>query len=218
MTSISLSPIATFRSCQIVVDLPDEELGGVTMHSVVPRLSATPRCAAPTRAYESGEHTAENLARVERRCGRPGPLALPKGSFDVRAPFQICRVGVRCYLSRLPARSSSLLRVGVAPTPSSLSLAKTSVPESDKQRGRALVAAAAQEGEQGRRRSAGARRSALAALPSAISKRSCSARCCGSGVPQGRARWSALPGHRTRCSARWSASAALSQGTPSWSR
>ena len=48
---------------QIVVDLPDEELGSVTMHNVVPRLSATPG-ALRRPAPKLGEHTAEILARV----------------------------------------------------------------------------------------------------------------------------------------------------------
>ena len=48
---------------QIVVDVPDEEIGNVTVHNVIPRLSGTPgalRRAAP----KLGEHTAEVLARV----------------------------------------------------------------------------------------------------------------------------------------------------------
>jgi crotonobetainyl-CoA:carnitine CoA-transferase CaiB-like acyl-CoA transferase len=48
---------------QIVVDLPDEELGSVTMHNVVPRLSTTPG-ALRRPAPKLGEHTAEILARV----------------------------------------------------------------------------------------------------------------------------------------------------------
>jgi crotonobetainyl-CoA:carnitine CoA-transferase CaiB-like acyl-CoA transferase len=48
---------------QIVVDMPDEDIGSVTMHNVIPRLSATPgalRRAAPNL----GQHTAEVLERV----------------------------------------------------------------------------------------------------------------------------------------------------------
>ena len=48
---------------QVVVDVPDDEVGHVTMHNVTPRLSATPgaiRRAAP----KLGEHTAEILARI----------------------------------------------------------------------------------------------------------------------------------------------------------
>jgi crotonobetainyl-CoA:carnitine CoA-transferase CaiB-like acyl-CoA transferase len=48
---------------QIVVDVPDAELGSVSMHNVVPRLSATPgvlRRPAP----KLGEHTSEILARI----------------------------------------------------------------------------------------------------------------------------------------------------------
>lgn len=48
---------------QIVVDVPDEEIGSVTMHNVVPRLSATPG-ALRRPAPKLGEHTAEILARV----------------------------------------------------------------------------------------------------------------------------------------------------------
>src|SRR6516165_3632893 len=29
---------------QIIVDVPDDEIGSVTMHNVIPRLSATPGC------------------------------------------------------------------------------------------------------------------------------------------------------------------------------
>ena len=48
------------RGREIVVDLPDEELGSIPMHNVVPRLSGTPgsiRRPAPAL----GEHTAELL-------------------------------------------------------------------------------------------------------------------------------------------------------------
>jgi len=48
---------------QIVVDVPDEEIGSVTVHNVIPRLSASPgvlRRPAP----KLGEHTAEILARI----------------------------------------------------------------------------------------------------------------------------------------------------------
>ena len=48
---------------QIVVDVPDEEIGTVTMHNVIPRLSATPG-ALRRPAPKLGEHTAEILARV----------------------------------------------------------------------------------------------------------------------------------------------------------
>ena len=48
---------------QIVVDVPDDEIGTVTMHNVIPRLSATPG-ALRRPAPKLGEHTAEILARV----------------------------------------------------------------------------------------------------------------------------------------------------------
>jgi crotonobetainyl-CoA:carnitine CoA-transferase CaiB-like acyl-CoA transferase len=51
------------RARQIVVDVPDAEIGSVTMHNVVPRLSATPG-ALRRPAPELGEHTAEVLSRI----------------------------------------------------------------------------------------------------------------------------------------------------------
>jgi crotonobetainyl-CoA:carnitine CoA-transferase CaiB-like acyl-CoA transferase len=48
---------------EILVDLPDEALGKVAMHNVVPRLAATPG-AIRTPAPDLGEHTAEVLAGV----------------------------------------------------------------------------------------------------------------------------------------------------------
>lgn len=46
----------------IVVEVPDEELGGITMHNIIPRLSDTPgRLRLP--APRLGEHTAEILAQ-----------------------------------------------------------------------------------------------------------------------------------------------------------
>ena len=54
---------AHVRARQIVVELPDADMGTIPMHAVVPRLSASPgalRRPAPTL----GEHTAEVLARI----------------------------------------------------------------------------------------------------------------------------------------------------------
>jgi crotonobetainyl-CoA:carnitine CoA-transferase CaiB-like acyl-CoA transferase len=48
---------------QIIVDVPDEEIGSVTMHNVIPRLSVTPG-ALRRPAPKLGEHTAEILARL----------------------------------------------------------------------------------------------------------------------------------------------------------
>ena len=48
---------------QIVVDLPDQDMGTIPMHAVVPRLSASPG-ALRRPAPEPGEHTAEVLARL----------------------------------------------------------------------------------------------------------------------------------------------------------
>ncbi len=51
------------RAREIVVDLPDEEMGTVPMHAVVPRLSATPghiRTPAPAL----GQHSAALLGEL----------------------------------------------------------------------------------------------------------------------------------------------------------
>ena len=48
---------------QIVVDLPDKDMGAIPMHAVVPRLSASPG-ALRRPAPDLGEHTAEVLGRV----------------------------------------------------------------------------------------------------------------------------------------------------------
>jgi len=48
---------------QIVIDVPDAEIGSVTVHNVIPRLSATPG-ALRRPAPKLGEHTAEVLGRV----------------------------------------------------------------------------------------------------------------------------------------------------------
>ena len=48
---------------EILVDLPDTEMGQLPMHNVIPRLSVTPgRLRHPAPAL--GEHTAEILAAV----------------------------------------------------------------------------------------------------------------------------------------------------------
>ena len=48
---------------QIVVELPDKDMGTIPMHAVVPRLSASPG-ALRRPAPELGEHTAEVLGRL----------------------------------------------------------------------------------------------------------------------------------------------------------
>jgi crotonobetainyl-CoA:carnitine CoA-transferase CaiB-like acyl-CoA transferase len=48
---------------QVVVDVPDDEVGSVTMHNILPRLSATPGVLR-TPAPKLGQHTAEILERV----------------------------------------------------------------------------------------------------------------------------------------------------------
>ena len=51
------------KARQILVDLPDKDMGTIPMHAVVPRLSASPG-ALRRPAPELGEHTAEVLARL----------------------------------------------------------------------------------------------------------------------------------------------------------
>jgi crotonobetainyl-CoA:carnitine CoA-transferase CaiB-like acyl-CoA transferase len=48
---------------QILVDVPDAEIGSVTIHNVIPRLSGTPGALRRT-APRLGEHTAEIMARI----------------------------------------------------------------------------------------------------------------------------------------------------------
>ena len=58
----------------VIVEVPDEELGGVLMHNVVPRLSGTPgmlRAPAP----ELGQHTREILGSIGCDAGRIAALA-----------------------------------------------------------------------------------------------------------------------------------------------
>ncbi|BBK42140.1 CoA transferase [Allostella vacuolata] len=54
---------------QIIVELPDAEMGAVPMHNVVPRLSASPG-AIRTPAPDLGEHSAEILGRIGVDAGR----------------------------------------------------------------------------------------------------------------------------------------------------
>jgi crotonobetainyl-CoA:carnitine CoA-transferase CaiB-like acyl-CoA transferase len=51
------------RGREIVLDMDDDEVGEITMHNVIPRLSATPG-ALRRPAPKLGQHTAEILARV----------------------------------------------------------------------------------------------------------------------------------------------------------
>ncbi|HEX7968071.1 MAG TPA: CoA transferase, partial [Stellaceae bacterium] len=69
---------------EIVVDLPDEELGTVPMHNIVPRLSLTPghiRTPAPAL----GEHTAALL----------GEIGCSAADLDALARAGIIRLGAR---------------------------------------------------------------------------------------------------------------------------
>ncbi|HET7729773.1 MAG TPA: CoA transferase [Usitatibacter sp.] len=61
----------------ILVDLPDEDMGSIPMHAVVPRLSLTPG-AIRRPAPRLGEHTAEVLSRVGVDEGKRAELAARK--------------------------------------------------------------------------------------------------------------------------------------------
>lgn len=50
------------RAREILVDLPDKQMGTIPMHNVVPRLSDSPG-AIRSPAPELGEHTAEVFKR-----------------------------------------------------------------------------------------------------------------------------------------------------------
>ena len=54
---------AHVRERQVVIDVPDEEVGSVTMHNILPRLSSTPGVLR-TPAPKLGQHTAEILSRI----------------------------------------------------------------------------------------------------------------------------------------------------------
>jgi crotonobetainyl-CoA:carnitine CoA-transferase CaiB-like acyl-CoA transferase len=58
---------------EIVVEVPDEEIGSVTIHNVIPRLAATPG-ALRHSAPKLGEHTAEILARLGVDAGELAAL------------------------------------------------------------------------------------------------------------------------------------------------
>ena len=58
---------------EILVDLPDADLGHVTMHNVVPRLGDTPG-AIRSPAPDVGQHTAEVLAMLDYSADRIAAL------------------------------------------------------------------------------------------------------------------------------------------------
>jgi crotonobetainyl-CoA:carnitine CoA-transferase CaiB-like acyl-CoA transferase len=59
---------------EVLVDVPDAELGQVMMHNVVPRLSATPG-ALRTASPSLGEHTREVLGGLGLDAGELAALA-----------------------------------------------------------------------------------------------------------------------------------------------
>jgi crotonobetainyl-CoA:carnitine CoA-transferase CaiB-like acyl-CoA transferase len=52
-----------FKDREILVDLPDDEMGSVPMHNIVPKLSGTPG-GFKRRAPELGEHNSEILGAL----------------------------------------------------------------------------------------------------------------------------------------------------------
>ena len=57
-----------FRKREVIVNLPDEEMGAVAMHNITPRMSGTP--GGFTRpAPALGQHNAEVLGRIGINAG-----------------------------------------------------------------------------------------------------------------------------------------------------
>ena len=99
---------------QIVVDVPDEEIGSVTIHNVIPRLSATPgvlRRPAP----KPGEHTADVLARVAtHKSIKPFPPSrsdvMKISRPSLRSHTRVSRFGLLSSATRTPGPNDAFAR------------------------------------------------------------------------------------------------------------
>ena len=74
---------------EVIVDMDDDEVGAMTMHNIIPRLSATPgvmRLPAP----KLGQHTGEVLARLG--------VDVSGAEASLRTRRRLCEVGpIGCH-------------------------------------------------------------------------------------------------------------------------
>ena len=82
------------RERQIVVDVPDEEIGSVTMHNVIPRLSATPGVLRRPAPEARRAHGAKSW-RASASMRPTSPSFAPRGSSDGCVRDPTCRPGAR---------------------------------------------------------------------------------------------------------------------------
>ena len=144
---------------QIVVDVPDEEIGSVTVHNVIPRLSATPG-ALRRPAPKLGEHTAEVLGAPRHRRPRARRASLRKDCLmaDLRPDLPAWRslLFVPVVREKFVASRAHPRRRRHHPRPRGQRAGGREGP------GAHARARGGQGGQQGRRRRAGAHQPALA--------------------------------------------------------
>ena len=144
---------------QIVVDVPDEEIGSVTVHNVIPRLSATPG-ALRRPAPKLGEHTAEVLARLGYRRPRACRASLRKDC--VMADMRPDLPAWRSLLFVPVVREKFVAAAHTRGADAIILDLEDSVPEAEKDRRAHTRARGGKGGQQGRRRRSGAHQPALA--------------------------------------------------------